>query len=1521
MDQELRNKLRNVVTQSRRLLEDECRQALEGKFGIFAKKDQVTADPNAQMAHLNDEEQAARKDILDHYEHIKARGFNPKESLDQLVREIAFTHLNRLCAYKMMEARDVVLNSETDPTLRDAYGDPPKFREAVSRGIQSNGLKRYLGYHEEDERLYNTGHQEVAYRHFLDWLGGLLSEEIGVLFNPNDPANRLYPRQATLDAVLELLNGGGIKPEETALRERWPQIWSQDETIGWVYQYFTPKELRDEARKASQAPRNSYELAFRNQFFTPRYVVEFLTDNTLGRIWYEMRQGQTRLAEQCRYLVRQPDEVFFSRMSSPDEEFPSTQTIEAARLLREGTKETFPPFEAGDDSAQRMIEMAHTVSAYDRHGHEAFTIWNDEDGPKQAERLGELTTQQILDGLFMTCRADRHGGTGEVYAEPWFVAMANEVRRRALAARNPDLMSDERLKLPVFIPYRPKKDPRKIRILDPACGSGHFLLYGFDLLLVIYEEAYSDPDLGPALQQDYQTLDDLRRDVPRLILAHNLHGIDIDLRATQIAALALWLRCQRAYQEMGLKKDRPRITRSNFVCAEPMPGEEAMLKEFVAQLEPKLLGQLVGVVFDKMKLAGEAGSLLKIEDEIRDSVATARQQWVAGPVSIQRSLFGDDKPVVQQQRFDLSGITDAQFFEQAEEKVIDALRCYAEQAQNGKRLQRRLFTEDAVRGFAFVDLCHKRFDVALMNPPFGNSVPTADGYISDSYPSYGGDVLTAFITRGTLFAPQGSVGAITSRTAFYLPTFDTWRAATLFGQTHLNIAADLGADVLDEALVEAFVSVTGSNAPQTIPSVRANRVPAESKGQHILKVIDSISHGLSHRDAYFPMRDDLCSIPKMPIAYSAARQLCDTYNSGTRLSPALSAVQQGMSTKNDFRFLRLAFEVPPSSLGRASWAYIAKGGDYRPFYDDIHLVVKAHDDFAELKVELTSKYPYLKGNTDWVLHPEADYFTGGLTYPERTTSAFGPRLMPNNCYFSHVGLGIIPRNGFSRYALLGWLLTRPVQLQVELQAGSADAVESGSAARHYSKALIESLFIVSSDSLAEFETLLQRAVTLAASTDLWVETSRLFVGPTKVLASLHSISEAALDRYNLIQDAALKIILEFDDCDLAAEMVFGLSDSELLDEEVRRRPCSLPKQQPDEVLLREAISCSDDQMVDLVVAKCGFHRSLSKKCFIADRRLELLSFLCGSHPQSVNDLRRALHLMPPKEEAFFAADLLSYLVGVVFGRWDVRTASAWDGVVVTNEQVETIPDCPPGMLVDGYGLPPVTQPFEYPVSVAWNGLLVDDGGGSNDLIDHLMQVCEHLWRGSSDRIVNEMCISLGVKELRDYFRKPGKGGFWDDHVSRYTKSRRKSPIYWLLQSSKKNYALWLYYYRLDKDILFKTLTNYVEPKLRLEAERLQALMTQKAQAGDSGKEAKRLAKEVEKQEDFLSELRDFEDKLRRAANLNLEPDFNDGVVLNIAPLRELVPWKEAKAYWEELLEGKYEWSSIGKQLRQKGLVT
>ena len=131
------------------------------------------------------------------------------------------------------------------------------------------------------------------------------------LFDPRDPTSLLWPKHTALLEVLEILNN----PELKSLEE--------DETLGWVYQYFNGndvKEMRDAVKGG--APRNSRELAVRNQFFTPRYVVEFLTDNTLGRTWYEMRRGNTGLKDRCRYLVRRPNEIWLK----PEEEPPAQLT-------------------------------------------------------------------------------------------------------------------------------------------------------------------------------------------------------------------------------------------------------------------------------------------------------------------------------------------------------------------------------------------------------------------------------------------------------------------------------------------------------------------------------------------------------------------------------------------------------------------------------------------------------------------------------------------------------------------------------------------------------------------------------------------------------------------------------------------------------------------------------------------------------------------------------------------------------------------------------------------------------------------------------------------------------------------------------------------------------------------------------------------------------------------------------------------------------------------------------------------
>lgn len=249
---------------------------------------------------------------------------------------------------------------------------------------------------------------------------------------------------------------------------------------------------------------------------------------------------------------------------------------------------------------------------------------------------------------------------------------------------------------------------------------------------------------------------------------------------------------------------------------------------------------------------------------------------------------------------------------------------------------------------------------------------------------------------------------------------------------------------------------------------------------------------------------------------------------------------------------------------------------------------------------------------------------------------------------------------------------------------------------------------------------------------------------------------------------------------------------------------------------------------------------------------------------------------------------------------------------------DPLPVCSPGMLRGEDGLPLRETPAGYPLRIDWDGIMVDDPEHADDVVRRVREVLELIWGEQAGAIEAEACEILGVKELREYFRRSGKGGFWMDHVARYSKSRRKAPIYWLLQSEKKSYGLWLYYHRLDKDLLYKALVNYVEPKVRLEASRLEALRGQRE--GKSGKELREVERALERQDALIQELANFEEQLRQVAELQLEPDLNDGVVLNIAPLRELVPWPEAKRYWNELLAGKYEWSTVSQQLRERGVV-
>lgn len=440
-DQATRNRLQKFVGEARKLLSEEFTQQLQNTYGL----DPVTGDIAGlgDLPSLSPEEQQTAillRDTLEHYlaTNHTADLYKDKTivivALDRIVREQAFTVLNRLVALRMAEARQYVM-------------------ESISNGYQSKGFQLYQRI--SSSSLGETG---SSYQYYLFSIFDELSLDLAVLFDRYSSQGRLFPSEMVLLELMSLINNTELE-----------LLWREDETIGWMYQYFNDpeerKQMRDRTRGGSQSPRNSRELAVRNQFFTPRYVVEYLTDNTLGRIWYEMTQGKTKLVDCCKYLLRQPNEVFLKK----GDDYNTHSTIEKEKIRQE--------------------DLLHEIN---------------------------------------------------------------------------------------FIQYRPLKNPRSIKMLDPACGSMHFGLYAFDLFEIIYSEAwdiessegytvFSDIDYDEismtkmqSLHRDYESKEAFMAEVPRLIIEHNIHGIDIDPRAAQIAGLSLWLRAHKSWSDNRVPpKNRP----------------------------------------------------------------------------------------------------------------------------------------------------------------------------------------------------------------------------------------------------------------------------------------------------------------------------------------------------------------------------------------------------------------------------------------------------------------------------------------------------------------------------------------------------------------------------------------------------------------------------------------------------------------------------------------------------------------------------------------------------------------------------------------------------------------------------------------------------------------------------------------------------------------------------------------------------------------------------------------------------
>lgn len=246
--------------------------------------------------------------------------------------------------------------------------------------------------------------------------------------------------------------------------------------------------------------------------------------------------------------------------------------------------------------------------------------------------------------------------------------------------------------------------------------------------------------------------------------------------------------------------------------------------------------------------------------------------------------------------------------------------------------------------------------------------------------------------------------------------------------------------------------------------------------------------------------------------------------------------------------------------------------------------------------------------------------------------------------------------------------------------------------------------------------------------------------------------------------------------------------------------------------------------------------------------------------------------------------LLSWAVGVAYGRFDWCLATGEREASPEPDPFDPLPAKSPGMLPDG------AEPFH-----AHAGILVDDQGHPHDLA----------------HLVEEVLARVKVPVPEDV-RRWLQRDFFAFHLQRYSKSRRKAPIYWPLATASGSYTLWIYYPSLTSQTLYTAINDFIEPKLKQVGADVTALRNKGAARTYEDE------KQFETLQSLELELIELQDTLLKLAP-TYKPNHDDGVQSSAAPLWPLFrhkPWQKVlKDTWAKLKEGNYDWAHLAMNYR------
>ena len=541
------------------------------------------------------------------------------------------------------------------------------------------------------------------------------------------------------------------------------------------------------------------------------------------------------------------------------------------------------------------------------------------------------------------------------------------------------------------------REPRpvsELTLLDPACGSGHFLLYAFDLFGQMYE-----------VEAEMEGRPPDRAEIARQMLRHNLYGIDIDLRSVQIAALNLYMKaCTYAGVRLDELQDGGSV-HMNLVCADIVlrPGPE--FKELLERFESDPLTQeLIKTIWRGLENARELGSLLKVVEQVDAVIARKR----AG----EKGSFWEHPD----EAWDLW-----------KRDMLDTLKEYVERAADSFDINRRMFGQEAIKGVQLLDLLTRRFDLVMTNPPYmgaGSMGPSLKEYVWNNYPAGRSDLYAAFIERLLGFVCQdGYLAMITQQTFMFIKSFECLRrhiirSSRIRSVAHLGPHAfqDIGGEKVNTVM---FVLCSQGPGAETL-GVYLRAVDRTDKASFLLRLcqVDRPRDEVQVSDRYLVAQSELKEIPGWPINYWVGRSLRKPFQVFTSLaSHALTAV--GLSTANNERFIRFWWEIGFDHLDRG-WKEHLHGGETVKWYGNLdHVIYWAEDGQS------------VKQNPGATIRNEGLYFSEGLTWSDVGTTGFSARYQPHGRIWDTSVNTLVPKRLEWGY-FLGLLNTRLINLYLDL---------------------------------------------------------------------------------------------------------------------------------------------------------------------------------------------------------------------------------------------------------------------------------------------------------------------------------------------------------------------------------------------------------------------------------------------------------------------------------------------------------